>query len=68
MALVIFVVGKDGERYQGMNWRYSGSTLTRLVSDIDGDLEVAIEELSEDHAVDNGRDKQLLRIRRPDAR
>lgn len=68
VALVIFVVGKDGERYQGMNWRYSGSTLTRLVSDIDGDLEVAIEELSEDHAADNGRDKQLLRIRRPDAR
>ena len=64
MALVIFVDGPDGERYQGMNWSYSGNALAGLVAAIDGDLEVEVEELSDDHAALTGRNKKLLRIRR----
>ena len=47
-----------------MNWRYSDSTLMGLVGDIDDDLEVEVEDLSDDHAALTGRDKKLLRIRR----
>lgn len=65
MALVIFVIGNDGERYQGMNWRYSDSALTLLVADIDDDLEATSEDLSDEHAALTGRNKRLLRIRRP---
>lgn len=64
MALVIFVSGPDGERYQGMNWRYSPDALSTLIGDVDDDIEISVEELDDDHAALTGRDKKLLRLRR----
>ena len=64
MALVIFVSGPDGERYQGMNWRYSPEALTMMIGDVDDDIEASVEDLDDDHAALTGRDKKLLRLRR----
>ena len=63
-ALVIFVSGPDGERYQGMNWRHSADTMTALVGELGDDIEISVEDLDDGHAAIIGRDKKLLRLRR----